>query len=175
KETYQYAPRGSIHPYLMKIERFDGFDGPIVLQLCDRQGQDLDGVDLLETVIPPGVKEVMNRIYFPEAMHASVQAHSRPYAQAYTTFTDKWGQKQVLLSVSTHRCMVRTLPPVVKLRALTKEILARPGEFADCTLALDRTPFTGPAEVALLDIPGFRAEKVRVEAGQNEAVVRVHL
>jgi hypothetical protein len=175
KETYQYAPRGSIHPYLMKIERFDGFDGPIVLQLCDRQVQDLDGVDVLETVIPSGVKEVMNRIYFPETMHSSVQAHSRPYAQAYTTFTDKWGQKQVLLSVSTHRCMVRTLPPVAKLRAVTKEILARPGEVAECALVLDRTTFLGPADVVLAEGAGCKAEAATMKGGQSEIVVRVHV
>src|SRR4029079_14037195 len=62
-EAYQYAPRGSIHPYKMKIERLDGFDGPIVLQLCDRQVQDLDGVAIVETVIPAGAKEAMNLIY----------------------------------------------------------------------------------------------------------------
>jgi hypothetical protein len=176
KETYQYAPRGSIHPYLMKIERFDDFNGPIVLQLCDRQVQDLDGVEILETVVPPGAKEAMNLIYFPETMHASVQAHSRPYAQAYATFTDNWGQKQVLLAVSTHRCMVRTLPPVVKLRSITKEIVVRPGEVAECVLALERnSTFTGPAEVALMDSPGLTAPKVQIEPDQNEAVLRIRI
>jgi len=174
-EAYQYAPCGTIHPYKMKIERFDGFDGPIVLQICDRQVQDLDGVEILETVIPPGAKEVTNRIYFPETMHASVQAHSRPYVQAYATFTDKWGQKQVLLAVSNHRCMVRTLPPVVKLRALTKELSFRPGDILECRLALERASFGGPAEVALMDIPGCSADIVRIEADQDEAVVRVHV
>ncbi|HWY86898.1 MAG TPA: hypothetical protein VNX28_09245, partial [Gemmataceae bacterium] len=175
-EAYQYAPCGTIHPYRMKVERLDGFQGPIVLQLCDRQVQDLDGVEILETVIPADAKEVMNLIYFPETMHAGVQAHSRPYAQAYATFIDKWGQKQVLLSVSTHRCMVRTLPPVVKLRALNKEIAARPGEVVECTLALDRNSiFTGPAEVVLKDTAGIKADGVRLEPGQSEAVLHVHL
>src|SRR5207248_4400532 len=93
-EAYQYAPRGSIYPYLMKIERLDGFNGPIVLQLCDRQVQDLDGIEIVETVVPPDANEVRNLIYLPETMHASVQHHSRPYAQAYASFTDQWGQQQ---------------------------------------------------------------------------------
>lgn len=175
KEAYQYTPRGSIHPYLMKIERFDNFKGPIVLQLCDRQVQDLDGVEILETVIPAGATEATNLIYFPETMHASVQAHSRPYAQAYASFTDKWGQRQVLLAVSTHRCMVRTLPPVVKLRALTKEIVVRPGETAKCVLTLERTSFNGPADVVLMECPGFTAAKVHMQPDQKEAVLRVQL
>jgi hypothetical protein len=175
-EAYQYAPRGSIHPYKMKIERFDGFDGPIVMQLCDRQVQDLDGVDIVETVIPPGAKEAMNLVYLPESMYASVQHHSRPYAQAYATFTDKWGQKQTLLSVSTHRCMIRTLPPVVKLRAGTKEIAGRPGDLVECKLVLDRvSTFTGPVEVVLTEAAGFTAEKARIEADQTETMIRVRV
>jgi hypothetical protein len=175
KEAYQYAPAGTIHPYKMKIERLDGFDGPIVLQLCDRQVQDLDGVEILETVVPPGATEAFNRIYFPETMHAGVQAHSRPYAQAYAVFTDKWGQKQTLLAVSTHRCMVRTLPAVVKLRAVTDMVSARRGETVECRLALERASFDGAAEVTLMNAPGCSAKAVRIESGQNEAVVRVQV
>lgn len=174
-EAYQYAPRGSIYPYLMKIERIDGFNGPIVMQLCDRQVQDLDGIEIVETVIPPDAKEAKNLIYLPETMHASVQHHSRPYAQAYARFTDKWGQKQTLLAVCSHRCMIRTLPPVVKLRALTKEIIVRPGEVVECKFAIDRvSTFTGPIDLALLEVAGFKAETVHVAANQTEAVIRIH-
>jgi hypothetical protein len=173
-EAYQYAHRGSIYPYLMKIERLGGFNGRIVMQLCDRQVQDLDGIEIVETVIPPDAKEARNLIYLPETMHASVQHHCRPYAQAYASFTDKWGQKQTLLAVCSHRCMVRTLPPVVKMRALTKEIVARPGEVVECKLAVDRiSTFTDPIDVTLLEVAGFKAEKVHVAAGQAEVVVRV--
>ncbi len=173
-EAYQYAHRGSIYPYLMKIERLNGFKGPITMQLCDRQVQDLDGIDIVETVIPPEAKEAKNLIYLPESMHASVQHHCRPYAQAYATFTDQWGQRQTLMAVSAHRCMVRTLPPVVKLRSVTKEIAARPGDVVECKLGLDRvSTFTGAVEVVLTATPGFTAQKVRIESGQTEAVLRV--
>ena len=175
-EAYQYAHRGSIHAYLMKVERLDGFNGPIVLQICDRQVQDLDGIEIVETIVPPDAKEAKNLIYLPESMHASVQHHCRPYAQAYATFTDKWGQKQTLMSVSSHRCMVRTLPPVVKLRAVTKEIAVRPGDIVECKLALDRvSTFSGSVDVALIGIAGVNAEKVQIASGQTEGVVRIHL
>ena len=175
-EAYQYAHRGSIYPYLMKVERLDGFNGPITLQLADRQVQDLDGIDIVETVVPPGAKEAKNLIFLPETMHASVQHHSRPYAQAYASFTDKWGQKQTLLAVSQHRCMVRTLPPVVKLRAVTKELAVRSGESAECTLALDRTSaFTGAAELTLVGSLGYVAEVARIGPDQKAVVIRVRV
>ena len=103
-EAYQYAHRGTIYPYRMQIDRLNGFNGPITLQICDRQVQDLDGIEVVETVIPPGVKDHKNLVYLPESMHASVQHHSRPYAQGCAFFTDKWGQKQAMLAVSDKRC-----------------------------------------------------------------------
>jgi hypothetical protein len=175
-EAYQYAPRGSIHPYPVTIERLNGFTGPITLQLCERQVQDLDGIEVVETVIPVGTTEAKCLIYLPETMHAGVQHHCRPYAQGYATFTDQWGTKQTILAVCDKRCMVRTTPPVVKLRAATREIVAVPGESFECKLTLDRTSnFTGAADIELLAPSGFKAPKVHLKDGENEVTVRVEI
>ncbi len=175
-EAYQYAHRGTIYPYLMQVERMHGFTGPITLQLCDRQVQDLDGIEIVETVIPPGAKEAKNLIYLPETMHSSVQHHCRPYAQGYATFTDKWGQAQTLLAVCDKRCIIRTLPPIVKLRAATPALSARPGDHITCKLILDRTSnFTGPAELELIESQGFTASKVTLAANQLDATLNVHI
>lgn len=171
-EAYQYAHRGTVYPYAMTVERLDGFDGPITLQLCDRQVQDLDGIEVVETVIPPGATTAMNRVHLPETMYAGVQHHSRPYAQAHATFTDRWGQTQTLLAVSDKRCMIRTLPPVARLRAETAAVDA--AAVMECRLVLDRTPnFPGVATVELVGPPGFTADPVRLEAGATAATVRV--
>ena len=53
-EAYQYAHRGTIYPYRMKVERLNGFEGEIHVRICDRQVQDLDGIEVVEQVIPPG-------------------------------------------------------------------------------------------------------------------------
>lgn len=175
-EAYQYAPRGSIFPYPMTIERLNGFSGPITLQLCERQVQDLDGIEVVQVVVPPGAVEAKNRIYLPETMHAGVQHHSRPYVQGYASFTDRWGTKQTILAVCEKRCMVRTMPPVVKLRATATASTARPGEMIECKLALERTTnFTGPADIELVATPGAHADAVHIESGSNEAVLRVKL
>jgi hypothetical protein len=175
-EAYQYAHRGTVYPYAMQVERLNGFVGPITIQLCDRQVQDLDGIEVVETIVPPGVAEFKNLVYLPETMHVSVQHHSRPYAQGYATFTDKWGQKQTLLAVSEKRCMIRTLPGLARLRALQEEVTARPGEELTCPFALDRTAnFTEAMRLELLETPGFTAEDVQIDAGGNEAVVKVRV
>jgi hypothetical protein len=173
-EAYQYAHRGTVYPYAMTVERLDGFDGPITLQLCDRQVQDLDGIAVEETVIPPGATTALNRVRLPETMFAGVQHHSRPYAQAFATFTDKWGQKQTLLAVSDKRCMIRTLPPVARLRAEAAAVEVAAGAEVECRLVLERTPnFPGPATVELVGSPGCRADRVHLEAGATAVTVRV--
>jgi hypothetical protein len=54
--------------------------------------------------------------------------------------------------------------PVAKLRAVTQEIAVRPGATFECKLALERiSTFTEAVEVVLMDAPGFKAEKVRID------------
>ncbi len=178
-EAYQYGHRGTIYPYAMQIERLGGFEGEIHLQLCERQVQDLDGIEVVETLIPPGVTEFKNRVYLPETMHSSVQHHCRPYAQAWATFTDKWGQRQSMLTICDKRNMIRTMPTVVKLKSLDEHVTARPATTVRCQLVLDRTPnFDGAMEIELIEPAartGFTADRVRIEAGQTRAemVVRI--
>ena len=112
-------------------------------------------------------------------MHASVQHHSRPYIQGYATFTDRWGQQQTLLAVADRRCMVRTRPPVAKLRAAEGQVLARSGPSAECKLLLDRTSnFAGAARIELIEAPpgvSLQAGKNEIAAGTDSVAVRVDL
>ena len=176
-EAYQYAHRGTVYPYLMEVERLDSFDGPIRLQMADRQIKDLDGIEIVPTTIAPGQSQVMLPLSLPETMHINVQAHSNVYAQGHVEFLDKFGQKQTLLVVSTMRCMVRTLPTVTKLRAENREVIISKEGTATCSLILDRTPhFSGPAKIELVDpASGISADPASIAAGQSrtEVVVRI--
>ncbi len=127
-------------------------------------------------MVPTGETEFKNLVYLPETMHVSVQHHSRPYAQGYATFTDKWGQKQTLLAVSEKRCMIRTLPTLVRLRALPGELTVRPGEELTCKFTLDHTAdFADGIQVELIDAVGFSAEPTRLEADGKSVVVKVRV
>lgn len=178
-EAYQYGHRGTIYPYAMQLERLGGFEGEVHLQLCERQVQDLDGIEVVETLIPPGVTKFNNLVYLPETMHASVQHHCRPYSQVWATFTDKWGQRQSMLTICDKRNMIRTMPTVVKLKTLDDFVTARPGATVRCQLVLDRTPnFDGAMNIELIEPEthsGFTAERVRIESGQTRAEVSVRI
>jgi hypothetical protein len=170
-EAYQYAHRGTVHGYQVQVERLHGFSGPIVMQICDRQVQDLDGIEVVEQTIAPEAKEASALIYLPETMHANVQHHCRPYVQGYATFVDRWGQQQAILAVCEKRCMIRTMPAVVKLKVVDETLSLQPGGQAVCRLALERTTnFDEAMDVELVQPPaGLTAEKTRVEAGATHA------
>src|SRR5258708_14751414 len=135
----------------MEVERLDGFNGPIHLEVADRQIKDLDGAVVREMTVEPDQTTFLIPLYFPETMHVNMQAHSNIYTQGYVTFVDKWGQEQSHLVVSTMRCMVRTLPQVAKLQAIDRELVVKPGGEAACRLELIRTSnFSGPARIELV-------------------------
>ncbi len=176
-EAYQYAHRGTIYPYLMEVERLDGFNGPICVQVADRQIKCLDGIEIPETTVTPAQSQFLLPLYLPETMHINVQAHSNVYAQGHVEFLDKFGQTQTLLVVSTMRCMIRTLPTVVKLRAVNRELAIQPGGSITCPLALDRTShFTGPMQIQLIDPPpGITVTPASFVAGEAHADVIVQI
>lgn len=177
-EAYQYAHRGTIYPYAMEIERLDGFDGEIIVQRGDRQNRDMDGVDFLTTNVPPGESEFMMPIYLPETMHINVQSQSQLYTQAYSIFADKHGQRQSVLVLSEKRNMIRTLPPVVKLKAVDKSVSGRRGETVTCRLQLERTSnFLGPMQVTLANAAdaSCSAEPITIPARATEAAITLSL
>lgn len=176
-EAYQYAHRGTIYPYLMEVERLEGFAGPIRVQVADRQIKCLDGIEIPETTVAPAQSQFMLPLYLPETMHINVQAHSNVYAQGHVEFIDKFGQTQTLLVVSTMRCMIRTLPTVVKLRTLERELTAQPGGSITCPLALDRTShFSGPMQIQLIDPPpGITITPASFATGETKTDVVVKI
>jgi hypothetical protein len=159
----------------MEVERMNGFDGTILLEMGERQIMDLDGVEIVNSRFPAGTSQLMLPLYMPETMHINVQPHSNIYAQGYVVFQDKWGQRQSMLQVSEMRCMIRPLPTVARLRVREKSIAVRAGSTQTCTLQLDRTTnFTGAMRVELVEAPaGIHVEPVEIAADQSAAVATI--
>jgi hypothetical protein len=175
-EAYQYAHRGAVFPYVMEIERLDGYAGRIVLQRGDRQNRDMDGIVIGDLEVPRDAKQVLLPIALPETMHVNAQGQSQLYVQGYTRFTDRHGQPQSLLVVSEKRCMIRSMPTLVKLRAAQDRVTARPGDALVCRFRLDRANYRDGMELRLVDPPrGVTAEKVAIGPDETDIQVAVSL
>lgn len=139
EEAYQYARRGTVYPYLMTLERLDGFSEDVIVQQADRQNRDLDGIKFLESRISPEQSEFMMPIYLPETMHINIQSQSQLYTQAYASFTDAHGVQQHFLAVAEKRNMLRTMPTVVKLYAEEPIVSGTAGQTIVARFKLERT------------------------------------
>lgn len=183
-EAYMYAHRGSVYPYQMEVLRLDGFDGQIQVQRGDRQNRDMDGIEMHDVVIPPGQTNFSLPIYLPETMHINVQGQSQLYAQAYATFVDAYQKPQSVLVLSEKRNMLRTLPQVVKLKALDQKLQMgklHEGDTIACRFLLQRTSnFLGPMRLEWIpsspsDKAIFSAETVTIPAGESEGTLLVRV
>ena len=176
-EAYMYAHRGTVYRYAMEVERLDGFDQPITVQIGDRQNRDLDGIQMIPFVIPAGKTEGFLPIYLPETMHINIQSQSQLYSQAFAHFTDKHGRRQAVLVLSEKRNMIRTRPPVVKMFAVDESLSGAPGSSVTCRLRLERTTnFPGGMSVTLHAVEGaagFSAKPTRFEPGKNSATATI--
>lgn len=152
EEAYLYAHRGSVFPYPMEVERLNGFDGLIRIQQGDRQNRDMDGVEMFDASIKPGETTTILPIHLPETMAINVQSQTQLYSQAWASFTDSHGKEQAVLVLAEKRNMLRSMPPVVKLRSVDETISATAGETVSCRLRLQRTSnFDGLMKVELLN------------------------
>lgn len=176
-EAYLYAHRGSVFPYPMEVERLNGYAGPIQVQQGDRQNRDMDGVEMLDTTIRPDQKNFFLPIYLPETMAINVQSQTQLYSQAWATFKDSHGQDQSVLVLSEKRNMLRSMPPVVKLKSVDETVQATPGETIPVRLQLQRTSnFPGPMKVELLNSPsasGIEIAPAEFAAGERELTVQL--
>ena len=179
-EAYQYAHRGSVFLYPMEIERLNGFAGEVTLQVGDRQNRDLDGIEMFEVTIPPDQTATKLPIYLPETMHINIQSQSQLYAQGHAKFQVGLDREHAVLVLAEKRNMLRTLPPVVKLRAMDQRVTLSSGSEVAIRLQLERTKnFNGPMTVELLEpvSSAITAEAVEIAASETdvEMIVRVSL
>ena len=82
-----------------------------------------------------------------------------------------------MLVLAEKRNMLRSMPPVVKLRSIDETVSAKAGETVSCRLRLQRTSnFDGPMKVELLNqLPDscVEAGTAMFDAGKSETVIPV--
>jgi hypothetical protein len=105
-----------------------------------------------------------------------VQSQSQLYCQAFAVFTDKHNQRQSVLVLSEKRNMIRTLPPVVKLRAVDQQIEASASDVVTCRFVLERTTnFPGPMTLTLLEPADGRVSSRPTTIPANETTAELDL
>lgn len=159
-------PRGTTFPYPVLIERKEGFDGEIVLEMTSRQGRHRQGIRGPELKVPPGVERILYPIFLPEWLETT--RTSRLSLNGVARIPD--GQGKARYSVVRQKTRMGFLPggALLKLAADETEMEASPGTVLPIPLTISRTDdLTEPALIELLPdgrSAGFSAKPITVEA-----------
>jgi len=129
--------RGSTFPGPVLIQRDEGWNGEIVLEMHSRQGRVVQGIWGPELAVPPGVNRVLYPIFLPEWLETT--RTSRMVVNGVAKIADPKG------NVRHVSCKLKTrigfLPgaALMKLAAGTAEFNAAPGGTITVPLSVSRT------------------------------------
>ena len=95
-DTGRKVPRGSTHPAEVNIERLDGFDGEITLQMAAQQSYAHQGITGGDVIVPPDVKKTIYPCFMPEWLEST--RTSRMAMIAVAQVPDPKGKTRYLVS-----------------------------------------------------------------------------
>jgi hypothetical protein len=172
------APRGEVYRRKYRIER-NGFDGPIEVQLADKQARHLQGVTGPVVVVPPGQSEVEYPAFLPPWMEMGRTC--RVCVMAVGKVKDADGREHAVSfsSVDQNQQMIVVVGPGrLDLELGRLSVRAEPGGVVRVPVKVSRgTDLSGPVKVEVV-VPehwtGVTAEAVTVAAGEQagEVVLR---
>ncbi|MEX2285795.1 MAG: PPC domain-containing protein [Planctomycetaceae bacterium] len=171
--------RGSTHPAEIGVERLEGFDGDVLIQMESKQGpkfrQGLTGPDV---VLPRGRNRLFYPCFVPE-MAETLDAY-RMSMVAVTRVPDPRGNVRYLLSKMSGDTSVGITVEggLLKIAGPGERLQAKADKPLDVPISISRSPrLTGPVHLEL-KVPEalmgtVDAPAIDVPAGQTEATLRL--
>jgi len=168
----KFIPRGAVFVRKYRVER-NGFDGPLEVQLADRQGRHLQGVTAAPIVVPAGQSEFEFAVVLPPWMEIGRTCRSTlsvsgdvtdPDGSRHTvSYSSNDQNNQMIALVDPGRLAIQLARPTVAVT--TGQRLALP-----VRLQRDRG-LTNAAQVTLVSPKGCRgvtAAPLKLAGDQNE-------
>lgn len=171
----KYVPRGGAYVRKYHIER-NGFDGPLEVELADRQGRHLQGVTACPVIIEAGKSEFEFVVDLPPWMEVGRTCRSTLAISGVTTDPD--GAKHTISFSSNDQnnqmiALVATGRLTIQLPQST--LTARPGERVELPIKIQRSPgISGAVQleaVAPKSLEGLSATPATIASDQNSATL----
>ncbi len=177
QDTGRKVPRGATHPAEILIERLDGFDGEITLQMAAQQSYQNQGISGTDVVVPPGVGKALYPCYMPEWLETT--RTSRMAIIAVSKVADPKGKVRYLTGDVAGFITMTMEGALLKVSNDTtaEQVIPKAKPF-DVTLKIARVPQLVEPVVLELQTPKelagkFKAETMTVKTGQDKVTVRV--
>ncbi len=172
KDDVTKWPRGTTFPYPVLIEREEGFDKEIVLEMSSRQGRHRQGITGPELAVSPGVERFLYPIFLPEWLETT--RTSRMVVNGVAKIPDPKGNFRY--SVSRQKTRMGFLPTgaLLKLSTDTPQIQAKTGQQLSIPLTISRSLLLkDPIRLELIADDSFMAEPVTLSPEQSQTEYRV--
>lgn len=166
KDDVTKWPRGSTFPGPVLIERNEGFNSEIVLEMTSRQGRHRQGIAGPELVVPPGVGRILYPVFLPEWLETT--RTSRMVVNGVAKVADPQGNIRYSLVRQKTRMGFLPTGALLKIGADVSEIPLEGRQRFSVPLTLSRSPkLSEPLRLELRPTNGFTAEPVTLTAGQT--------
>jgi hypothetical protein len=176
QDTGRKAHRGATFPAEVIVQRLDGFNGEIVLQMAAQQSYQVQGITGGDVVVPPGVEKTLYPCFMPEWLETS--RTSRMGMIGVAKLPDPTGRVRYIASEMTGFITMTLEGALLKLSAEDHELTALPGQPIEVHLKIARlAKLSEPARLELR-VPDalsslLKADPVTVPVGTEKVVFRV--
>ena len=182
--------RGATYPAPVVIERLEGYDGEVELQMAGMPDRVRQGILGGMLTVPAGVTQIDYPLYLPEFVQTD--RTSRIFLNAIVRLADGQGNVRHLVNRMVKRITMNVEGAVLKVTTATDDFVWNGNEL-EIPLQILRTPkLSGPVWVSLatddysqgppivqpdgpsdetIVPPGFRAKSVRFEPDQQQATL----
>lgn len=171
----KYAPRGSTFTRRYRVER-NGFEGPLWIEIADRQARHLQGVAGPKIALAAGVSEFEYPFTLPPYME--IGRTSRTCLAVFGEVADADGAKHVVSHTSVdqnEQCIVLIDPNRLNVETTLRSIRREPGTEARIPFRVARgNGLRGPVRAELLipkSVSGVICDLVDVPDGSNTGVM----
>jgi hypothetical protein len=170
--------RGSTYLAPLLIERLEGYEGPITLEMTARQQRHRQGLSSREFVVSPARTRVEYPIFVPEWMETTKT--SRMILNGVVQVSDPMGNFRSLVQRMEMRIGILPEGALLKIASPVGEISVKPGEEIRLPLIVSRAPELNEAVIVELLADAsqtmlFSAEPVRFSVSDREGTLAVRL
>lgn len=176
QDTVRKVHRGATFPAEVLVERLEGFTGEIVLKMAARQSYQVQGITGHDVRVPPGVERAVFPCFMPEWLETT--RTSRMAMIAVVEVPDAAGRPRQLVADMTGMITMSLEGALLKLSAMSRDLVARPGEPFEVALKVSRSSQIAESarlELKLSDDQAglYSAEPVVMPYGQDEIRFRI--
>ncbi len=176
KDGGRLAHRGATFPAEIKIERFNGFDGPITLTMASQQQRHRQGITAAAVVVPPEADRAVFGCFMPEWLETS--RTSRMAVIGLAQVKDPKGNVRTSVADVSGQITMTIEGSLLKITPGARELTARTGHPFSIDLKIQRSAaLPEPARIELHvddELAGMlKADPVTVAAEQSAFTLHV--